>query len=65
MPRYYIERAVILCALEKLATKFVDNLPGFFFNFVFRNRMEEVAGICKTVRSQRAYSRLVRMYHKI
>lgn len=53
MPRYNIKRRVFLAALEELATHLVHNLPVLFLDLIFRNRVQEVARIRKTVRAQR------------
>lgn len=57
MPGDHIERVVVLCTLEKLATKLVHNLPWFLGNLVMCNRTQKVPRVSQSIRTQWAQLR--------
>ncbi len=42
MPRYDVERRMLLCALEKFPTELVNDLPSVLVDFIFGLWMEEI-----------------------
>lgn len=53
VPRDDVEGTVVLGALEELSSQLVDDLPRLLDYLVLGNRVKEVAGIGKTVGTQR------------
>ena len=54
VPCHNIERRMVLCALEELAPKLVNDFPRLLLNLVFSNRMQEVPRVCQPIGAEGA-----------
>jgi hypothetical protein len=49
VPRHHVEGRMLLGTAEKLATKFVHNLPRLFLDFVLGNWVQEVSSVGEAI----------------